>query len=82
MFFHSYECQGIQIKNSFDEIPILSFDLELLKVNTYGVKQESILQRIVKRTHMIKHIWWEKKKEDKDLLATIKKIHTLKYVEL
>jgi hypothetical protein len=32
-FFHSYECQGIQIKNPFDEILSLSFDLGPLKVN-------------------------------------------------
>jgi len=38
LIFHSYECQGIQIKTPFDEIPSLSFDLKLLKVNTYGVK--------------------------------------------
>jgi hypothetical protein len=55
-FFHSYECQGNQIKNPFDEILSLSFDLRVLKMNTYGVKQESILQRTIKRTHIIKHI--------------------------
>jgi hypothetical protein len=44
----------MQTKNLFDEI--LSFDLEPLKVNTYGIKQESILQRTIKRTHIIKHI--------------------------
>ncbi len=38
MFFHSYECQGMQTKNPFDEILSLSFDLGPLKVNTYGVK--------------------------------------------
>jgi hypothetical protein len=54
LIFHSYECQGIQTKNPFDEIFNLSFDLEPLKVNTYGVKQESIFQRIIKRTHIIK----------------------------
>jgi len=31
--FHSYECQGIQKKNLFDEILSLSFDLGPLKVN-------------------------------------------------
>jgi hypothetical protein len=53
-FFYSYECQGIQTKNPFDEILSLSFDLRPLKVNTYGTKQKSILQRIIKRTHIIK----------------------------
>jgi hypothetical protein len=33
LFFHSYECQGIQTKNSFDEILSVSFDLRPLKVN-------------------------------------------------
>jgi hypothetical protein len=41
VIFHSYECQGIQTKNPFDEI--LSFDLKPLKVNTYDIGQESIL---------------------------------------
>jgi hypothetical protein len=39
IFFHSYECQGIQTKNSFDKNLSLSFDLRCLKVNTYGVRQ-------------------------------------------
>jgi len=46
MFFHSYECQGIQTKNPFDEI--LSFNIGPLKMNTYDVKQVSILQRTIK----------------------------------
>ncbi len=50
-------------------------------MNTYGVRQESILQRTIKRIHIIKHISWEKKQKDKDLLATLKKIHIVKYVE-
>jgi len=37
--FHSYECQGIQSKNSFDKILSLSFDLGPLKVNTYCIKR-------------------------------------------
>ncbi len=81
MFFHSYERQGIQTKNPFDEILCLSFDLRSLKMNTYGVRQKSILQNIIKRTHIIKNIWWEKEEEDKDLLTTFKNIHTLKYVK-
>jgi len=47
--------------NPFDEILSLNFDLGPLKVNTYGVKQKSILQKTIKRTHIIKHIWLEKK---------------------
>jgi hypothetical protein len=43
LFFHSYECQGIETKNQFDEILGLIFYLGPLKVNTYGVRHESIL---------------------------------------
>jgi hypothetical protein len=38
LFFHSYECQGIQTKNSFDESLNLSFDFGPLKVNIYFAK--------------------------------------------
>jgi hypothetical protein len=63
LFFHSYKYQGIQTKNPFDKILSLSFDLEPLKVNTYGIRHESILQRTIKRTHIIKtHLMGEKKK--------------------
>jgi hypothetical protein len=69
--FHSYECQGIETKFQFK-----TFQSEhLLRY------KESILQRTIKRTHIINKNWWEKNKEDKDLLATFKKIHTLKYVK-
>jgi hypothetical protein len=33
LFFHSYECQGIQIKILFEEILSISFDLGPLKVH-------------------------------------------------
>jgi hypothetical protein len=33
LFFHSYECQGIQTKNPFNENFNLSFDLKPLKMN-------------------------------------------------
>jgi hypothetical protein len=33
---------------------------------------KSILQKIIKRTHIIIKIWWEKNKENKDLLTTFK----------
>jgi hypothetical protein len=33
LFFFSYECQGIQTKNPFDEILSLNFDLGPLKMN-------------------------------------------------
>jgi hypothetical protein len=33
-FFHSYECQGIQTKNPFDEILSLIFDLRPLKMQS------------------------------------------------
>jgi hypothetical protein len=39
LLIHSYECQGIQIKNLFDEILSLGFDLEHLKVNTYHIRR-------------------------------------------
>ncbi len=54
LIFHSYENQIIQTKNPFNKILSLSFDLRPLKMNTYGVKQESILQRTIKWTHIIK----------------------------
>ncbi len=38
-FSHSYECQDIQTKNSFDKILSLSFGLELLKVNTHSIRR-------------------------------------------
>jgi hypothetical protein len=62
LFFHWYECQGIQTKNPFDTILSLSFDLGPLNMNIYGIIQESIFQRIIKRTHIIQHIRWEKNK--------------------
>jgi hypothetical protein len=52
--FHSYKCQRIQTKSSFDEIISLSFDVRPLKVNTYSVRHESNLQRTIKSTHIIK----------------------------
>jgi hypothetical protein len=56
MASHSYECQAIQTKNPFNGILSLNFDLGPLKVNTYGIRQKSILQRIIKKTPIIKHI--------------------------
>jgi hypothetical protein len=53
MFFHSYECPGIQTKNPFDEILSLSFNLVPLKMNTYGIRQVPILQRNIKRADII-----------------------------
>jgi hypothetical protein len=38
VFAHSYEYQGIQIKNPFDKILSLNFDLGPLKVNTCCVR--------------------------------------------
>jgi hypothetical protein len=32
-FFHSYECQGLQTKNQFEEILSISFDLGPPKVH-------------------------------------------------
>jgi hypothetical protein len=52
-FFHSYECQGIQTKNPFDKILSLSFDLRPLKMYLLHQK-ESILQRTIKRIHIMR----------------------------
>jgi len=41
----------IQTKNPFDEILSLNFDLRRLKMNTYGIIHDSILQKTIKRTH-------------------------------
>jgi hypothetical protein len=49
LLFHAFTQQGIQTKNSFDEILSLCFDLGFLKVNTYGIIKEPILQRTIKR---------------------------------
>ncbi len=59
-FFIHMNVKKFQTKNPFDEILSLSFDLRPLKMNIYGVIHESILQRIKKKTHIIKHVWWEK----------------------
>jgi len=56
LLFHSYECQGIQTKNQFDEILSISFDLKPLKVNNNVLNKNQLLQSTVKRTHIIKHI--------------------------
>ncbi len=72
LFFHLYECQEIQIKNPFDKVLSLSFNLGPLKVNTMCQK-ESIFQMTIKRTHTIKNNGWEKHKENKNPLATLKK---------
>jgi hypothetical protein len=37
--FHSYECQGILIKNLFNKILSLSFDLGPLKMNTNCIRK-------------------------------------------
>jgi hypothetical protein len=37
--FYSYECKGIQAKNSLHKFFNLSFDLEPLKVSTYCIKK-------------------------------------------
>jgi hypothetical protein len=64
----------IQTKNPFDEILSLSFDLGLLKVNTFGIIHDSILQQIIKRTHIIKTHLMKKNLNDKKLLTTFKQI--------
>ncbi len=47
-FFHSYECQGVQTKNSFDEILSLSFDLGSLKVNNNTLNKSQFCKGLSK----------------------------------
>jgi hypothetical protein len=42
VLFHLYECQETQIKNRFDPILSLSFNLEYLKVNTYYISHNFV----------------------------------------
>ncbi len=48
VFFHSYECQGIQTQNPFDKILSLIFDLEPLKVNTYRIRKNQFCKGLSK----------------------------------
>ncbi len=62
LLFHSYVCQGIETKfwfRTFQSEHLLHY-------------KELVLQRTIKRTHIINKKWWEKNKEDKVLLATFK----------
>jgi hypothetical protein len=61
-FFHSYQCQGIQTKNSFDEIFNLNFDLGTLKMNTYCVKRNQFCKRLYKKIINEKKLMGEKSK--------------------
>jgi hypothetical protein len=55
-FFIHMNVKEFKTKNPFDKILNLSFDLRPLKMNTYGVRYESILQKTIKRIHIVKHI--------------------------
>jgi hypothetical protein len=48
-FFHSYEYQGFFLKNSFDEILSLSFDLGPLKVNNNVSNKSQFCKGLSKR---------------------------------
>jgi hypothetical protein len=48
LFLNSYECQGIQTKNSFDEILSLNFDLGLLKVNNNALNRNQFCKGLSK----------------------------------
>jgi hypothetical protein len=48
IFFHSYECQKIQIKNPFVEILSLSFDLGPLKMNNNASKRSQFCKGLSK----------------------------------
>ncbi len=54
LFFHSYKCQGIQSKYSFDKILSLNFLFRTFESEQLLHQKESILQRTIKRTHIIK----------------------------
>jgi hypothetical protein len=64
LFIHSYECQRIQIKNLFDEILSLGFDLKHLKVNTFQVSKEINFAKDYKKDSYNKTILMGKKHED------------------
>jgi hypothetical protein len=55
LFFHSYECQGIQTKNPFDKNFNLSFDLGSLKVNN-NISNRSQFCKGLSKGFIIKHI--------------------------
>ncbi len=46
--FYSYECQGIQIKNPFDKILSLSFDLGPLKVHNNALNKNQFCKGLSK----------------------------------
>jgi hypothetical protein len=53
-FFHSHECQRIQIKNPFDKILNLSFDLIPLKMNTMALDMNQFYQMdFYNKTHLV-----------------------------
>jgi hypothetical protein len=56
LLFHSYECYGIQIKNSFDKILSFKFWFKTSKSEYKRVGHVSILQRIIKHIHIINHM--------------------------
>jgi len=66
----TYECQGIQTKSPFDEI--LSLNLGPLKLNN-NASNKSQFCKGLSRGFVIKHIWWKKFQEDKNLLTKLKK---------
>jgi len=47
-FFFSYECQGIQTKNSFNEILSLNFDLGPLKMNNNALNKNQFCKGLSK----------------------------------
>jgi hypothetical protein len=78
LLIHSYECQRIQIKNLFDEILGLGFDLEHLKVNTYQASKQINFAKDSQKDLYNKTILMGKKKRIKNLLTTLKKHSYLK----
>jgi hypothetical protein len=71
-FFESYEYQEIQIKNPFD--PILSFHFLYLKINNYLLKRDILAKDFQNDSYNKNILMVRKNKNDKNLLATFKKM--------
>jgi hypothetical protein len=59
-FFIHINVKEFKPKNPFDEILSFKFWFRRSKSEQERVKHESVLQRTIKRIHIINHIWWGK----------------------
>jgi hypothetical protein len=50
----------MNVKEFKQKIHLMKFWFRTFKSEYQCIKHESILQRTIKMTHIIKHIWWEK----------------------